>query len=217
MPITHIRYDAAGKVIETLNLFKGRVIKIRKFDATRNHSDTLDYSDFRNTECTEALVYIGRVYDKDAADEYWASAKVDEEVELERRFKWVDCTNIFVWRGTPERKPEVDPTWLPQLIPGFLEDYEAWHALMDQRREEAEKKRQERELQDAEHKRIQEQNRPVVGKQMRVARGRKVPVGTVGTVAFISGSGSVLLKDDAVWRDRTSQGRWVDGSYLVAR
>lgn len=63
----------------------------------------------------------------------------------------------------------------------------------------------------------EERNRPVKGKQMVVARGRKVPVGTVGTVAYISGSGSVLLKADNEWQDRKASGVWVAAHNLKAR
>lgn len=63
----------------------------------------------------------------------------------------------------------------------------------------------------------EEKNRPVKGKQMVVAKGRKVPVGFVGTVAYVSGSGSVLLKADHEWQDRKAQGTWVDARNLRAR
>ena len=63
----------------------------------------------------------------------------------------------------------------------------------------------------------EEKNRPVKGKKMVVARGRKVPLGTVGTVAYVSGSGSVLLKADHEWQDRKAQGTWVDARNLKAR
>lgn len=52
---------------------------------------------------------------------------------------------------------------------------------------------------------------------MIVAKGRKVPLGTVGTVAYISSSGSVLLKADSEWQDRKAQGTWVSGANLRAR
>lgn len=63
----------------------------------------------------------------------------------------------------------------------------------------------------------EERNRPAKGKRMEVFRGRKVPLGTVGTVAYVSGSGSVLLKDDAKWQDRKADGVWVDPRNLRAR
>lgn len=62
-----------------------------------------------------------------------------------------------------------------------------------------------------------ERNRPVKGKKMVVTRGRKVPLGTVGTVAYVSASGGVLLKGDDVWQDRLASGFWVDAKNLKAR
>ena len=69
----------------------------------------------------------------------------------------------------------------------------------------------------AEENRLRELNRPVKGKRMVVAKGRKVPVGFAGTVAYVSGSGSVLLKADAEWQDRKAQGTWVPAANLKAR
>lgn len=63
-----------------------------------------------------------------------------------------------------------------------------------------------------------ERNRPVLGKPMEVFKGRKVPVGTQGTVAFIhNGSGNVLLKPDHCWKDRKANGVWVNPANLRAR
>jgi hypothetical protein len=46
-----------------------------------------------------------------------------------------------------------------------------------------------------------------------VTRGRKVPLGTIGVIAYI-GEGSVLIKDEAVWQDRNANGTWVYTSNL---
>ncbi len=86
---------------------------------------------------------------------------------------------------------------------------------------EHDRKKEEQRLAHEEQLRLAreefERNRPVIGKQMRVARGRKVPVGTLGTVAYVHDSGNVLLKDDASWRDRRASGVWVSPKNLVAR
>lgn len=66
---------------------------------------------------------------------------------------------------------------------------------------------------DAEAYRIA--NKPVTGTKMIVVRGRKVKVGTIGVVAFISNNtGGVLLKDEKVWKDRKANGVWVEPGYL---
>ena len=61
-----------------------------------------------------------------------------------------------------------------------------------------------------------EKNRPVVGKRMVVVKGKKTPVGLQGTVAYVSGSNSVLLKADHEWKDRKAQGTWVPSYNLKA-
>lgn len=44
-----------------------------------------------------------------------------------------------------------------------------------------------------------------------VARGRKVPIGTVGRVAWISyNTGGILVKEEDKWQDRAADGTWVD-------
>lgn len=58
---------------------------------------------------------------------------------------------------------------------------------------------------------------PEVGKKMVVVKGRKVPKGTEGTVAYVNREGSVLLKKDHEWQDRKAQGVWVTATYLKAR
>ena len=63
----------------------------------------------------------------------------------------------------------------------------------------------------------EERNRPVKGKPMVVFKGRKVPIGTTGTVAFVSDSGRALLKADHEWQDRKAQGTWVPCANLRAR
>jgi len=85
----------------------------------------------------------------------------------------------------------------------------AWDALQEVKRQE---------LQAARAKQLadEEKNRPVPGKKMKVIRGRKVPVGHIGTVAYVHSNGGVLLKADHEWRDRKANGVWVDRTYLVA-
>lgn len=82
------------------------------------------------------------------------------------------------------------------------------------------------DVKDAEERRFQvllaadreaERNRPVKGKKMVVAKGRKVPVGFQGTVSYVSGSSNVLLKKDDEWEDRQAPGVWVHASNLKAR
>jgi len=51
----------------------------------------------------------------------------------------------------------------------------------------------------------------VKGDRVVVARGRKVPVGTVGRVAWVSANtGGVLVKDEDNWQVREANGTWVE-------
>jgi hypothetical protein len=208
------------------------VVDIRRFEASRNHSDTLDYSDYRTTMVTEALVYVGR-----KAPKYdWMDAGEMNpivEKELSDRFKWVDCTNLFTWRGSDHREPTIDVTWgcrehedctdHPELAAAcfnaknaeMVEDYAAWKAHVD----EKERLRQEAQIANDTARILAqaeaEKNRPVKGKKMIVVKGRKVPVGTTGVVAHISDT-SVLLKDEKSWQDRKAPGIWVSTANLRA-
>ena len=51
---------------------------------------------------------------------------------------------------------------------------------------------------------------------MKVIRGKKVPVGHVGTVAYVHSNGGVLLKAANEWQNRKANGVWVDKEYLEA-
>jgi hypothetical protein len=209
--------ETQGEEIKTL--YEGRVLKVRTYVATRNHSDTLDYTDFRSTEVTEALVYFGRVAPEVPCGYVRLEGKYvnsGEEIPLPARFGWIDCTNLFCWRGSPFREATVDAF---SLIPNqeLVDDYSAWLADAEEKQRVAEEKAKAYAAAQAVKKAEEEKNRPVKGKKMIVAKGRKVPVGFVGTVAFVSGSGSVLLKADNEWQDRKAQGTWVAASNLRAR
>lgn len=51
----------------------------------------------------------------------------------------------------------------------------------------------------------------IKGDRVVVVRGRKVPVGTTGRVAWVSSNtGGVLVKDEDKWQDRSQNGVWVE-------
>ena len=55
----------------------------------------------------------------------------------------------------------------------------------------------------------------VKGDDVVVVRGRKVPVGTRGRVAWVSSNtGGILVKPEAVWQDRVADGTWVNPANL---
>jgi len=195
-----------GALLRTLHV--GRVIKTQTYVATRNHSDTLDYSDFRPTKVTEFLVYRGR-FGK-PSDWDWVEPRA---LELTERFSWVDCTNMFTWRGEHVRSGEVD---IDVFDPVFASDYADWQAHCAEQAKIQAEKAAARAAQDAQHLAERAKNTPVVGKRMEVCKGRKVPKGFVGVVSYISGSGSVLLKAENEWQDRKAQGTWVSAANLKA-
>lgn len=98
-------------VILKETLFVGRVLKVEKVQETRNWSDTLDYSDWRTTECTWALVYLG----DNAVPPVLGGARVTTQADYQtgkhswlkprdltagEKFAWIDCTNLFSDRNS---------------------------------------------------------------------------------------------------------------------
>jgi len=197
---------------EPIFMYPGRVIEVRTFVANRNMSDTLDYSDHQHVKCTEALVWRG------LTDTDGSFMDCNQQVlDFHKQFVWVDCSNHFGWRGCDIRTPEVDAFMDdPNTDPMMWVNYIAWKSHVKAEAERIEAKRNA----DAEADRVRKQeeikNRPEVGKQMKVVKGRILPKGTTGTVAFVSGS-RVLLKDDSKWQDRKADGIWIPAASLAAR
>lgn len=209
--------------------FEGRVVAVERIQERRNWSDTLDYSDWRLTDCTIATVYLGRYGAKDPYDRYDAATMPREryealvadkrkspivELPVHERFMKVDMTNLFVRRGVGYVTGEVDAD--EATYPELNADYAEYMAHLANERKCLEERRRAREAADAAARIREEEDHPAVGKQMIVARGRKVKVGTTGTVAFVR-DGSVLLKPDATWTDRKVGGVWVQAHNLELR
>ena len=87
--------DNQGKTTDT---YVNRTLQVRHFKARRNMSDTLDYSDFQDVECCEALVWTG------------PTDLAGQDISFEKQFVWLDCSNHFRWRGEDFREPVVDAT-----------------------------------------------------------------------------------------------------------
>lgn len=209
--------------------FEGRVVSVDQVTERRNWSDTLDYSDWRMTDCTIATVYLGRYGAKNAYDRYDAATMPREryealvadkrrspivELPAHERFLKVDVTNMWSWRTgmVDAATVDADDTTYPELN----HDYAEYMAHLANERKAAEARKRAREAALEAERTREEENRPVIGKKMIVARGRKVKVGTVGTVAFVR-DGSVLLKPDATWTDRKVGGVWVQAHNLELR
>jgi hypothetical protein len=207
----------------------GRVVRIDRMVKRRNHSDTLDYSDWQATDCTFALVWLGEhgfapdsydglphVRTRDNSLDGSGAARALDPWE---QFAYVDCTNLFVWRGDARVTAVVDLDIVndPRLDPKAWMALTIWEAKRANDAKKAAEFAAEQDRLERERRAQIEKDRPVVGKRMVVKSGRKVPIGTQGTVAFISANGGVLLKDDGAWKDRKAQGTWVDPRHLRAR
>lgn len=151
---TKYTLDWSKSVESVEQLYVGRVLRVEKVQETRNWSDTMDYTDYRPTECTYALVWLGTqgvpprfvgnrllVWYYEGEVPSWAGDKV-RDLEIHEQFAWVDCTNLFTDRGQPCLTPVAD-TFDMQLLhggPEMIEGLAAWEAYHTARiaKEEAE-------------------------------------------------------------------------------
>ena len=219
----------AGQTETTLE-FSGRVIEVRKFMATRNMSDTLDYTDRQYVECTEALVWLGthghkphsRCNDETGAPEYHISTYGDVgDLDFTQQFAWVNCSNHFVWRGEPRCTPEVDADIRDlNTDPMMWVNYIAWKSHQKANLEEAHRAREEAiakdaALQAAKAAKVAARAKliPVKGDKVIVVGGRKVKKGFTGVAAYVA-DGRVLVKQPHEWQDRKANGVWVAIDYL---
>ena len=129
----------------TFDLFEGRVLKVEQVTETRNHSDTLDYSDHRSTKCTYALVWLGTNNLPPKAPQvkstlvgrpmrhaevYSFEQKEVRDLEFHEQFAWIDCTNLFEWRGSDRLTPTVDAEMGKNGDPLMWANYIAWQGYM---------------------------------------------------------------------------------------
>ncbi len=208
MPIIQTKQSTG----EETYLHVGCVIEIKNFEAIRNMSDTLDYSDYQTVACVEALVYLGR----EGVDyDYVLGTNRQFERKVEERFKWIDVSNHFAWRGCDILKAIVDQDAFDEDENLSL-DFSSWvgHQLGLQFRNAERAAESHRQELIARNERIA--NTPVVGKKMVVVSGRKVSPGHMGTVAYVR-EDRVLLKGDNEWKDRNAQGVWIPARHLKAR
>lgn len=157
-------------------------------------------------EPTEVMTYVGRVvkvYSKDhrAMSDVYTTATFATVVEDDGSVAEVLVNANFECDTSNGRaKADADPMALLAYVNHLK-------AIEDARAAQARQAHAAREL--------KERNAPELGKRMRVVRGRKVTVGTEGTVAYI-GENRVLLKAHDAWRDRKADGVWVQPGYLEA-
>lgn len=152
MAITLITRDYTNNTSLKADAFVGRVLRVEHVSETRNWSDTMDYTDYRTTQCTYALVWLGthnlvpsKSIDRPMA--HWGSLRLANEelpdylkgdvreLEYFEQFAWVDCTNLH---GDRMAVRYVDPTTdAAPFISGdplMWANFIAWEAYMDSAR-----------------------------------------------------------------------------------
>lgn len=112
--------------------------------------------------------------------------------------------DICLGWGTPASTAEVDAT---EAVLAKVEAYKA----------ECERKRYERQIRHDVFHAIQAHRSPKPGKQMVVARGRKVPKGTVGVVFWLGEDSYGNAKAGIRTSDEKDGRKWKDVVWVAAR
>ena len=206
MAIIQTSYDSATGTNTVETYFAGRVIEVRRFTETRNWSDTMDYSDYRSTECTEALVWLGthnfppyRNTTQTDLRANWSclrpagtySFESTRDLEFFEQFAWVDCTNLFSDRNGFTLSATVDVTMTDGTEPMLWANLYAWKAY---KAAAAEKAAEERRV-AAEALRVAEAKKAAVAAQrqakevalMQAAELRLCKAPAKGTTVTVDG------------------------------
>lgn len=120
MPITKKRWANDPSQTTTAVEYTGRVLRIEKTVENRNHSETADYSDWRSTDCTWALVWLG---EHGIPGARWGSEARD--LDIHEQIARVDCTNLFGWMDETVLTVEVDANPDPRAEVALL----TWEAF----------------------------------------------------------------------------------------
>ena len=225
MAITKTIWNADGSRTPG-TLFANRVVEVAVTLETRNWSDTLDYSDFRDTRCTYALVWLGthnyapeRRSKASRLMAYYDSLKLEGEfksnwvetrdLEFHEQFAWVDCTNILSDRNGFSLSAEVDGAFGTFGDPLMWANLIAWRAheagLAKAAEEEARKAKEAREAAAAKEKaqRVARETK----RQAKIDAGKPAVEAAMaltpekGTVCTVDGfTGKVFWKGTKVYR-----------------
>jgi hypothetical protein len=215
MPIFH--YRNSNELVKTT--YEGAVIEVRNYTARRNMSDTMDYTDFRTVDCTDALVWlgeIGRPYGNE-----WLPVRTLEYYE---QFVWVDCSNHFSWRTDGYLRPEVDAS--PAAQPLMFANLLAWrqHVLAETKRKTLEADQLKADLEEKELKKKQADEAAELAAR-HLLETYAPPKGTMVTVNDITGNvfWSGVKKYRGKWKttvgvkDRHGNAHWIDISHWVKK
>lgn len=135
MPITTKRWERDPARTTTTVEYTGRVLRIEKREENRNHSETLDFSDWRYTTCTYATVWLG---EHGIPGGRHGTAR---DLDIHEQIAVIDCTNLFGWMDSSTVTAEVDTDIDPRAEVALL----TWEAF-EKARKTAEAKAVEAEV-----------------------------------------------------------------------
>ena len=223
--------------VEATKRFEGRVLKVEQCVETRNWSDTLDYTDYRSTNVTRALVWLGthgvpgmrnaqgRLFANLSEGEYWQEKARD--LEFHEQFAWVDCTNIFADRGETKYTPTVD-AMMGEGDPMMWANFVAWEAY---EKSVADKAARDRAAREAEAAKLEEKRKAAAAKKAAKAelakaeaeaqltkcpkKGTKVTVDGFTGMVFWTGVSKYYGKWNARVgvKDTRGEVRWIDAAH----
>lgn len=223
MAITKTYRDRNGGVKKTTSHYVGRVLKVEQVVEQRNWSDTLDYSDWRSTECVWALVWLGETgippmsrpghrpwtwnLDGDPISEY--NLVQVRPLEFWEQFAWVDCTNLFADRHGYHLDVSQDADMADGQEPLMWANYVAWEAYHKALREKQAKEAAEHEAER--QRRIADENAKKAARQAKKeakeqeskvkAEAMMARIPTKGTVVTVEGfTGTVFWRDVTKYR-----------------
>ena len=204
MAIIKSYHDQTTKLDASKLFFEGKVLKVESTREDRNWSDTLDYSDYRATTCTWALVWLGEHGVVPSRYRGIATARpmafieeadwmVRQPLAAAEQFAWIDCTNLFSDRYGYALLATVDENWKQAAFAGpvMWENYLLWQAAQEQLKVDASKAFDERLIAEAKLKAAAEAKVAVKTAKdaalKTVAEGMLSRIPAKGTVVTING------------------------------
>jgi len=145
MPITTKRWTNLPARTTTTVEYTGRVLRVEQREESRNHSETLDYSDWRHTTCTYATVWLGEHgipgLRLPSQELIYGRHGIARDLDIHEQIAVIDCTNLFGWMDSSTVTAEVDTDIDPRAEVALL----TWEAF-EKARKAAEAKAAEAEV-----------------------------------------------------------------------
>ena len=134
MPITKTIYNSSSTSVSSVETsFVGRVLRIETVQSLRNWSKSWEHTDYRQTNCKYALVWLGSrgIPGFEFEGRMTLSERGEaRDLEPHEQFVWVDCTHMLVRGEQGMMVPEVDAFYMQLLHGGplMLENFSLWEA-----------------------------------------------------------------------------------------